>query len=155
MKKIILVILVFMGLGLSAQNNTQQPISCFADIQFVNNKILVNMGHSNTYQSMQPKYLYKNVVISQTNYRSTHLNQGDIKADIERIRTAIESTKVSDLNKEEQEDLLQQIALSLIWNEKFDMGKHMIQSRLDELELHVKSKEELGLVVGLYQQVFE
>ena len=112
------------------------------------------MGLSNVYQAMQPKYLYKNVAISQSKHISAYLKQSDINADIERIRTAIQSTKVSDLNKEEQDELLQQIAISLIWNEKFDLEKQIIQAKLEELELNAESKEELELVIGLYHQVF-
>lgn len=71
-----------------------------------------------------------------------------------KIKTAIQSAKVSNLSDKVQDELLRQIALSLIWNEKFNMEKQIVQKKLKELEFNKENKEEFELLIGHYEQVF-
>jgi len=156
MKRYILIILVSISLGSFAQNNIRQSVSIFADIQFENNVIIVKMNNAVAGYSMQPKILYKNVVISLADNRHNYYKKSDIDADMERIKSSIQFTEVSNLNADKQDELLRQIALSLIWNKEMNLNADIIQTQINKLELYSsgKNKENLHFIIKLYHQVF-
>jgi len=156
MKRYILIILVSINLGSFAQNNIRQSVSIFADIQFENNVIIVKMNNAVTGYSMQPKILYKNVVISLADNRHNYYKKSDIDADMERIKSSIQFAEITSLNADKQDKLLRQIALSLIWNKEMNLNADIIQTQINKLELYSsgKNKENLHLIIKLYHQVF-
>ncbi|OYT17834.1 MAG: hypothetical protein B7C24_00825 [Bacteroidetes bacterium 4572_77] len=156
MKKHILIIALFFSLSLFAKSQTEAPISCFADVHFGKSTISVDYDHHSINPRMSPQVFYRLVLIDINITREYCTKSNDIEVEVERINTSIQSSKISALNELEQDELLHQIALSLIWNKLFLPEVDIIQSQIDEMELYgsIKNKENLHLITNLYHQVF-
>ncbi|NOR87442.1 MAG: hypothetical protein GQ527_07520 [Bacteroidales bacterium] len=155
MKNQILIITLFFSLSIFAQSQTKAPISCFADIHFGKSTISVDYHHSIN-PRLSPQVFYRLVLINIDITKDYCTKSNDIEADVIKINAAIQTAKVSALNDVEQDELLHQIALSLIWNKLFLPDADIIQSQINEMELYSsgKNKENLYIIINLYHQVF-
>lgn len=156
MKNQIILLGLFFSLSILAQSQSNISVSCFADVHFGKSTISVSYNHQSIHPQMAPQVFYR-LVLSNINITKEYCtNISDIEADIERVKMAIQSAKISSLNEQEQNILLRQMALSLIWNKLFTLDADIIQSQINEMEQYSsgKNKENLHIIINLYHRVF-
>ena len=157
MRNQIILFGLFFSLNILAQSQSNISVSCFADVHFGKSNISVGYNHQSIYPQMAPQVFYT-LVLTNINFTKEYCtNISDIEVDIERVKTAIQSAKISSLNEQEQNILLHQMALSLIWNKLYKPDADIIQSQINEMEQYGsgKNKENLQLVINLCHQVFD
>lgn len=156
MKNLILIMSLLYSLNIFAQSQTNSPVSCFADVHFGNATISVDYDHHNINPRMAPQVFYRLVLINIDITKEYCTKSNDIEEEVERIQTAIQIAKISNLSEKEQDELLHQIAISLIWNKLFLPDAQIIQSQIIEMEFYAsgKNKENLQIIINLYHRVF-
>lgn len=156
---------LFLLLGSSAiiaQNITKNKTSCFANVVIQDSMITVWVADPmQSSLRMRPQVFYDHVFYNEYPFTRFCTQMDDIKKDVERIKQHLSSVKIKTLSKEEQLKLLEEMALSLIWNNLFKIPQEETEQKLAELE-KFKSKEPSRLLSGpvklvnhLYHQVFD
>jgi len=106
---------------------------------------------------MHPQVFYDHVFYNEYPFTRFCTQIDDIKKDVERIKQHLASVNVDVLSEKEQLKLLEEMALSLIWNNLFKIPQEETEQKLAELE-KFKSKGTrlpVKLVNHLYHQVFD
>lgn len=138
--------------------NFQNKTSCFAHVVIQDSMITIWIG--DPMQSnfrMHPQVFYDHVFYYVYPFTRFCTQMVEIKKEVERIKQHLASVNVEILSEEDQLKLLEEIALSLIWNNLFKIPKEETEQQLAEVE-KFKSKGTglpVRLVNHLYHQVFD
>ena len=154
-----LIIGLLLGFSLNLKSqNFQNKTSCFAHVVIQDSMITVWVaGSMQSSIRMHPQVFYDHVFYNEYPFTCFCTQMADIKKDVERIKQHLASVNVEVLSEEEQLKLLEEMALSLIWNNLFKIPQEETEQQLAELEINKSDKTRLSvkLVNHLYHQVFD
>lgn len=154
-----LIVGLLLGFSLNVKSqNFQDKTSCFAYVVIRDSMITVWVADPMQSDSrMHPQVLYDHVIYNEYPFTRFCTQLDDIKKDVERIKQHLASVNIISLSEEEQLKLLEEMALSLIWNNLFKIPQEETEQQLMELETNKSNNTRLPvkLVNHLYHQVFD
>lgn len=152
-------LLLLGSLNSSAQQFNKEQTSCFASVMIQDSMITVFIPDpmSGGNFRMHPTVFYDHVFYVIYPFMRYSYHPEDIAKDVERIKNHLKSQEIKTLTEQEQQIVLNELVLSLIWKNLFKTNQDEIEQQLSELENHIssKNKQALELVIHLYHQVFD